>query len=205
MDLVTLTYFNKIPEFIPKAHYLHHHGLYVGVPRGNQFLTMVAITQEYGAHIQAHNKSGFLWIPTPAAQGKRPRDIPDLYVRQRKGSDTATAGYNNSYSPNGFCVCFILKHSINIPARAFIRKCVDDNERIWNSLIALKLAQVMLQQVSLDDFYRIIGNRITNDLKDTITKFSQPPNAALTVENKGKNDPLVDTGKLRDSITAVKL
>ena len=33
-------------------------------------------------------------------------------------------------------------------------------------------------------------------LKETIAEWSDPPNAPLTIERKGFNDPLVETGKL---------
>lgn len=33
----------------------------------------------------------------------------------------------------------------------------------------------------------------------TIDDFTDPPNAASTVQKKGRNDPLVDTGDMRDA------
>lgn len=203
MDWVALTYFNHLPHVIHTLQILREKHLYVGVPKDNQFLTMVACVQEYGAHIQAHNKSGFLWIPTPEARGRKPGEISGLYVRQKQGSESAVAGFNNQFSDNGFCVCFILKKSVDIPARPFLRITNQKNIRLWSDLATEKAYQASIGEISIDDYFKIVGTRITNDIKDRIKEFTEPPNAPLTVENKGKNDPLVDTGNLHDSITYI--
>lgn len=168
--------------------------LYVGVPRDNQFLTMVACVQEYGAHIQAKNYP-YLWIPTSNAKGRKASEIPNLYVRGH------AAGYDDQGSSFGFCVCFVLKKSVNIPARPFLRLTNENNIRLWSDLATQKAYQAAMGQINIDDYFNIVGKRIENDIKDKITQLMNPSNAPLTVERKGKNDPLMDTGKLRDSIT----
>ena len=45
-----------------------------------------------------------------------------------------------------------------------------------------------------------IGMYVTREVKRTIARKSSPPNAAITVANKGFNNPLVDTGAMQRSI-----
>ena len=39
-----------------------------------------------------------------------------------------------------------------------------------------------------------------NHMKSVIDEWTTPPNSAATIQRKGKDDPLVDTGKMRDSV-----
>ena len=45
-----------------------------------------------------------------------------------------------------------------------------------------------------------VGDVIKQEMQDQITKWSSPANAPSTVSKKGRNDPLVDTGFMRDCV-----
>jgi hypothetical protein len=45
-----------------------------------------------------------------------------------------------------------------------------------------------------------LGAKVVGDVKLTITNLDSPPNAPSTVRRKGADNPLVDTGRLRQSI-----
>jgi hypothetical protein len=45
-----------------------------------------------------------------------------------------------------------------------------------------------------------IGKRLEEDLKQTIDDWEIPANAAMTIALKGRNDPLVDSGKMLESV-----
>lgn len=47
---------------------------------------------------------------------------------------------------------------------------------------------------------RQVGNVYEDELKAVITYFSDPPNAPRTIAMKNKDDPLVNTGHMRDSV-----
>lgn len=54
----------------------------------------------------------------------------------------------------------------------------------------------------IDASYRSIEKDVVPDLKKIIDAWTTPPNAAYTIAQKGRDDPLVDTGKMRDSVKA---
>lgn len=178
----------------------------VGVPHGKDFLNMIALVQENGAHIKAKNYP-FLWIPTSNAKGRKPSQIPNLYVRRRKGTDTAAAGVDDSSQPYGFRVYYVLKTSVDIPARPFLATTVQKNIRNWSILAGQKAYQAATGVIMLEDYYKILGQRIMHDLQDEMKQFMNPHNAPLTKERKGFDDPLMDTGTLIKSMTwfAVKV
>ncbi|MCW3779961.1 hypothetical protein OM945_14080, partial [Levilactobacillus namurensis] len=59
----------------------------------------------------------------------------------------------------------------------------------------------MVGEIEPKDVYSVLGEAMVKDIKQTITDFSTPSNEPLTAKNKGFNDPLIDSGELRDSIT----
>lgn len=49
-------------------------------------------------------------------------------------------------------------------------------------------------------FYRELGNDLVELMKEQILEWEKPPNKPSTVEMKGFNDPLIETGALYDSV-----
>ena len=45
-----------------------------------------------------------------------------------------------------------------------------------------------------------IGDLLVEGVKFNIISLDDPPNSAETIERKGRNDPLVDSGLMRDSV-----
>lgn len=184
-------------------HYDHFHRvmqqvstktIVAGVPVNNDKLNMIALVQETGKHIQAKNYP-YLVIPTANAEGKKTSEIVGLY---RRGH---ALGINDPSQSNGFRVMFVLRKSVDIPARPFMRITLNHHADEWTELFAKTFLQVALDpSKSADDIFKVVGKQMVADLKDTLTKLSQPANAPLTAERKGFNNPLIDTGQLRDSI-----
>ena len=48
-----------------------------------------------------------------------------------------------------------------------------------------------------------MGLKIETDIKDKINRLGSPPNAPSTVRRKGSDNPLVDTGTMRESLRYV--
>lgn len=91
-------------------------------------------------------------------------------------------------------------HTIHIPERSFIRSAFDENKKeIW------KLADDVGNRVSemkLDPMQglRIIGEEMESKIKEKIKHGPFTPNAPSTVRKKKSDQPLIDTGRLRNSI-----
>lgn len=48
--------------------------------------------------------------------------------------------------------------------------------------------------------YRKLGPIAKQDLQEVIEGWTTPPNSPVTIALKGRDDPLVDTGKMHDSV-----
>lgn len=90
---------------------------------------------------------------------------------------------------------------IKIPERSFIRSSFDSNkEKIYTDGEALAY-EVIEGKLSARNFYEILGQTCVNTIQNFIRDLRGPANSGLTVARKGSSNPLVDTGRLLNSIS----
>lgn len=57
-----------------------------------------------------------------------------------------------------------------------------------------------LSRGSFTSEYQVIGKQLQAILRQAIIDWSAPPNSPRTIAEKGFNDPLIDSGLMRDSV-----
>ena len=90
---------------------------------------------------------------------------------------------------------------IVIPERSYLRstfdneksKIVDKCDKLLESVINLKLP--------VEVFFQTIGEYIVGLVQGTLTDLKDPGLSDPTIKAKGSSNPLIDTGRLRQSIT----
>ncbi len=92
----------------------------------------------------------------------------------------------------------------NIPKRSFIKEplLAHLSERIKRQ--KSKLKQYLFIDKKIDEAYNLIGNTAVNIIVSSFKNKNDgkwAPNAPSTIRKKGVDNPLIDTGKLRQSIT----
>lgn len=90
---------------------------------------------------------------------------------------------------------------INIPERSFIRGGFDSKQKDIESRAIYLLKKVLLMELDVYSYFDLLGDYIAGQLKDYMTDLNSPPNHPFTIERKGSSNPLIDTGRLRQSIT----
>lgn len=90
----------------------------------------------------------------------------------------------------------------HIPARPFIRQSVDDNESKINSFLKEEVKD-FAQGKSAEQILKEIGIFQKDLMQDKITSGSFAPNAESTIKKKGSSKPLVDTGRMQQSVNYV--
>lgn len=85
----------------------------------------------------------------------------------------------------------------NIPPRPFMRTTVDARQNEWSEAVASLLAQGDTPEDALNK----LGEVAAGDIKQTIADWRSPPNSEETIERKGSDKPLVDTGDMLKSVT----
>ena len=174
---------------------LKHRQVQVGLfGSDDSHMVMIGTVHEFGAHIKA--KGQFLTIPTRAAAGRSARDFgPELF--RPKGKNILVVAKSNGELE----VMFILKESVNIPERSFMRSTFDEKNREWTRFANEMVPRVLAGELSIDVLFERLGQRMVADVQAKIRDISSPANAPITKENKGSSNPLIDTGGMRQKIT----
>lgn len=89
--------------------------------------------------------------------------------------------------------------TVHIPTRPFLRMSVDDNASKIKSFLQEKKKD-LVRGISAEQVLKEIGIFQKDLIQEKITDGSFTPNAASTVKKKGSSKPLIDTGRMRQSV-----
>lgn len=107
---------------------------------------------------------------------------------------------------NGTDVCDIAAWNelgtVNMPSRPFLRKSVDENESKINNFLQSKKKD-LVRGVSAEKVLKEIGIFQKDLIQEKITEGDFAPNAESTIKKKGSSKPLIDTGRMRQSVNFV--
>ena len=84
-----------------------------------------------------------------------------------------------------------------IPMRPFFRNMVAAKSKEWPEGIA---TQLRLTRYDVNLTLQRTGAAIRGQLQQSIRDTNSPPNAPYTIEKKGFNNPLLDTGHMLNSV-----
>ena len=89
----------------------------------------------------------------------------------------------------------------HIPERSYLRSTVDRNGAKYAQLLteAVEHAVDLSPNAQYEKLAQL-GAIAAGDVQLTITELRSPPNAPSTIRAKGSDNPLIDTGRLRQSI-----
>ena len=189
--------FDKIEN---ELDYLKHNQVAVGFfgSDDSQLLTVVR-ANEYGAHI-VPKKAKYLWVPSKNAikrYGKnvRARDVNGIFIPKGKHVACVMEGDKP-------VVYFYLLEESNIPARPFLRKSLEENSSKYGRMIKSGIEGILYDEKTGKELLSKLGVTAVADIRATLTRWTKPGNAPLTIDNKkGQDNPLTDTGMLPKRVT----
>lgn len=92
----------------------------------------------------------------------------------------------------------------HIPERSFLRSTVIKQQPKYLRLLTRAVDRSLDGgKASLRRDLELIGLVAVGDVQRTITRLKEPPNAPSTIAAKGGDNPLIDTGRLAQSIDHV--
>ncbi len=92
--------------------------------------------------------------------------------------------------------------TVHIPSRPFLRDSVDANGDQINTFLQ-SLKKKLLQGASAEDVLKKIGVFQKGLIQKQIVEGDFEPNKEKTIRRKGSDTPLVDTGRMRQSVNFV--
>lgn len=87
-----------------------------------------------------------------------------------------------------------------IPPRPMLKRAGEMHGEEWQAKARALIQDVIADKLTVKQALRVLGAVIAEDIKDAVAHGEYTPNSPLTVKKKGKNTPLIDSGKLRDSV-----
>lgn len=87
----------------------------------------------------------------------------------------------------------------SIPSRPFLRQTLAENQEKYTTLF-VKLFE---SDVSIDQIYEQIALIAQGDVQQNIVNGKWTANAPSTIKRKKSSKPLIDTGKLRQSVRGI--
>jgi len=93
-----------------------------------------------------------------------------------------------------------------IPPRPFIQSTADEKAREWKKTVKRVTKLMQDGKVNAEDASGLLGQQMQADIQQKIIDLRDPPNADSTKKKKkGSDNPLIDTGSLRDGVKYVGL
>ncbi len=88
-----------------------------------------------------------------------------------------------------------------IPERSFIRSTVDKNDNYKK--VVRQIAEGLMKGKVPDAVtgLKLLGEKVSSDIKRSIEQGLKPENAASTIARKGSSKPLIDTAQMKNAIT----
>lgn len=91
-----------------------------------------------------------------------------------------------------------------VPKRPWLRQTFDRNKRKYAEKmidIAWAIYSRDANIIKITRQIKRLGDLLEMDLFERVSRFSNPPNAEFTIEKKGFDDPLVETGDMLQTIS----
>lgn len=193
----------NMDELLKEMDYLDRHSVMIGIfgddGENGSFYAMLANVHEFGMTIFP-KKGKYLAIPChEKSVGKRPGDFPGLVPMFGRNHNIYGLGMpRQGKDPVKY---FVLKDKVKIPERSFIRSTFDEKESAWYEFIEKQLEKVVDGEITGKQLLDRLGDRIAADIQMKIRNLHEPGNAPLTVQNKGFDNPLIQSGQLRQHVT----
>lgn len=90
---------------------------------------------------------------------------------------------------------------IHIPERAFLRNGYDSCKDEVIRKAAMLVKDVIDGNMSEEMLFKEVGLTLSDKIKTYARDLSKPENHPFTIERKGSDNPLIDTGEMIDGIT----
>lgn len=91
----------------------------------------------------------------------------------------------------------------SIPARPVLQPAVEEGAPVYRRLAEVMLPKVLSGDMEMRVLLEQMGSLAEGHVKQYMTDLRTPPNAESTIRAKGSDNPLIDTGALRQSIRYV--
>ena len=91
--------------------------------------------------------------------------------------------------------------STNTPARNFMGLAEQEIRKNFKKDSEEVMELISKGELDVEKFLSLEGEKAKAAIQEAITELKEPPNAPSTIKRKHSDNPLIDTGKMRQSVT----
>lgn len=91
--------------------------------------------------------------------------------------------------------------STNTPARNFMGLAEQEIRKNFKRDSEEVSELIVKGELDIEKFLNLEGEKAKAAIQEAITDLKEPPNAPSTIKRKHSDNPLIDTGKMRQSVT----
>lgn len=188
---------NRTIDVSKELNKLNDYSLEIGIfGEDDSFIAMLADVHEFGVTIKPRGR--FLTIPLKKKyRNKKPRDFDLFFMQTKEGHKFLV----KNVGKDKIEFAYMLAEQVVIPERSFVRSTFDEKEKSWSDFFDKQVQNIIIGKMTAEEVYSLLGNKVVTDIQRQIRNMSNPKNAPSTVSSKGHNNPLIDTGRLRQSVT----
>ncbi|WP_116082106.1 hypothetical protein [Tropicimonas sp. IMCC34011] len=119
------------------------------------------------------------------------------------GPSRVKVGFPAGTAPGDIMDIAIWNHfgTRTIPERPFLDNAMRDNRDKYRDAMRRSARKILRGETSMSTVMQLLGNRAAADISNEIEELSTPANAPSTIRQKGSENPLVDSGRMRNSVT----
>lgn len=168
----------------------------------------IARVHEYGAVITAKTTKNLAIPIHKDSYDKSPRDFPGLFfIRSEAGYLFGVVEKKLRWRRNqedNLKFLFLLLPSVSIPERSFIRAGYDANKNRLAEVVKDQVSEIILHGKTATEAAEYIGGKAVDFIREFIndaSNFEPKGNIQKERHPSWANNPLVVTGRLRNSIT----
>ena len=91
----------------------------------------------------------------------------------------------------------------NAPSRPFMRKSIDDNQEKIVAFMQAQAKRLIEGKATAQEIMQQVAVFQKGLIQETIVEGEFEPNAPSTIRKKGSDRPLIDTGRMRQSVMTI--
>lgn len=161
-------------------------------------LLRIAYVQEFGMTIVPKRAKNLAIPLKPSMRGKSPRDVPNTWILESDGKRFIV----RNQGKDGIEFLFLLLPRVTIPERSYIRAGYDGNKDLIAAACSQAVKAVISGQIDAVTAANHVGVASVNLIKRYMRSAGYRPKSAITLASApGKTTPLIQTGRLLESIT----
>jgi hypothetical protein len=128
----------------------------------------------------------------------------DGMIRNLRGPKQVKVGLPSGKAPGDVIKIGVWNHfgtARGIPPRPFMANAMRNNQGKYRRMMMQSARQLLMGNTALPVVLNRLGALAQGDIQQEITALRTPPNSPSTIAQKGSSNPLIDSGRMRASVT----